>query len=85
MKRFFLTPTLALLTALAVVGCSDDKKETVDPRVPATEVVLDVTEKDLAPGETLQLKAAAKPLDTTDKVVWSSDNETVATSRRRDS
>lgn len=79
MKRFFLTPTLALLTALAVVGCSDDKKETTDPRVPATEVVLDVVEKDLAPGETLQLKAAAKPLDTTDKVVWSSDNETVAT------
>ena len=69
MKRFFLTPTLALLTALAVVGCSDDKKETTDPRVPATEVVLDVVEKDLAPGETLQLKAAAKPLDTTDKVV----------------
>lgn len=79
MKRFFLTPTLALLTALAFVGCSDDKKEPVDPRVPATEVVLDVVEKDLAPGETLQLRAAAKPLDTTDKVVWSSDNETVAT------
>lgn len=79
MKRFFLTPTLALLTALAFVGCSDDKKETADPRVPATEVVLDIVEKDLAPGETLQLRAAVKPLDTTDAVAWSSDNETVAT------
>lgn len=78
MKRFFLTPTLVLLTALAIVGCSDEKKEP-DPRIPATAVALDVDEKDLLAGETLQLTAVTTPLNTTDNVVWSSDNETVAT------
>lgn len=73
MKKFFLIPAFALLTLLSFVGCTDDN-DGDDSRIPATEVTLDAVEADLAPGETLQLTAAVAPLNTTDAVIWSSDN-----------
>lgn len=77
MKKFRITPPLlVLLAALAFVGCSDDND---DSRVPATAVVLDCTEKELAVGETLQLTATPAPANTSDDVVWSSDAEEFAT------
>ena len=71
MKKLLL---LALAT-FTLAACSDDDDKT---RVPATAVVLDCTEKDLVVGETLQLSATPTPADTDDKVVWSSDDKTVA-------
>ena len=62
--------------ACALAACSDDDG---DSRVPATAVVLDCTEKELAVGETLQLTATPAPANTTDDVVWSSDAEEFAT------
>ena len=69
--------TLLMAAAvLALAACSDDDG---DSRVPATAVVLDCTEKELAVGETLQLTATPAPANTTDDVVWSSDAEEFAT------
>lgn len=77
MKHFLFASVFAVLAATAFVGCSDNKKEP-DPRIPATSVVLDAADKELTVGETLQLRAALSPVNTTDKVVWSSDDEAVA-------
>lgn len=52
MKHLLFVPAFALLAAMALVGCSDDNGET-DPRIPATSVVVDVTEQELHVGETL--------------------------------
>lgn len=49
MKHILFVPAFVLLAATAFVGCSDDKKEP-DPLIPATSVVVDVTEKDLHVG-----------------------------------
>ena len=67
---------LFAFAACALAACSDDDG---DSRVPATAVVLDCTEKELAVGETLQLTATPAPANTTDDVVWSSDAEEFAT------
>lgn len=67
---------LFAFAAFALAACSD---EDGDSRVPATAVVLDCTEKELAVGETLQLTATPAPANTTDDVVWSSDAEEFAT------
>ena len=77
MKRFLFVSAIVLMDMLAFVGCAND--DNGNDSVPATAVVLDVTEKDLVMGETLQLTATPAPADTTDPVVWSSDKETVAT------
>lgn len=76
MKRFLLASVFALVAAGAFVGCSDDEGN--EP-IPATAVSLDVTERTLDLGETLQLTATPAPANTTDPVVWSSDATTVAT------
>lgn len=76
MKRFLFASAFVLVAALAFVGCADDDN---DGSVPATAIVLDVESKTLGVGETLQLTATPAPSDTTDPVVWSSDEETVAT------
>lgn len=60
MKHLLFVPAFALLAAMALVGCSDDNGET-DPRIPATSVVVDVTEQELHVGETLQLTATPTP------------------------
>ncbi len=52
MKHLLFVPAFALLAAMALVGCSDDNGGT-DPRIPATSVVVDVTEQELHVGETL--------------------------------
>ena len=70
---------LFAFAACALAACSDDDG---DSRVPATAVVLDCTEKELAVGETLQLTATPAPANTTDDVVWSSDAEEFATVSR---
>lgn len=46
--------------------------------VPATAVALDSTSQKLENGKSFTLMATVTPTDTTDKVVWSSDNEAVA-------
>lgn len=46
--------------------------------VPATAVALDSTSQKLETGKSFTLMATVTPTDTTDKVVWSSDNEAVA-------
>ena len=58
---------LFAFAACALAACSDDDG---DSRVPATAVVLDCTEKELAVGETLQLTATPAPANTTDDVVF---------------
>lgn len=78
MKHLLFAPTIALLAAMALVGCSDDNSGT-DPRIPATSVVVDVTEQELHVGETLQLTATPMPANTTDKVQWTSDDPATAT------
>lgn len=60
MKHLLFAPAIALLAAMALVGCSDDNGGT-DPRIPATSVVVDVTEQELHVGETLQLTATPMP------------------------
>lgn len=47
--------------------------------VPATGVTLDAQEKTLYAGEDFTLVAAVEPKDTTDKLVWTSSDEKVAT------
>lgn len=47
--------------------------------VPATGITVDQTEKTIYVGDTFTLTATAEPQETTDKVVWSSANETIAT------
>lgn len=47
--------------------------------ISAASVSLDLTELTLAPGETTTLKATVLPDDSTDKVEWSSSDETIAT------
>lgn len=64
MKHLLFVPAFALLAAMALVGCSDDNGGT-DPRIPATSVVVDVTEQELHVGETLQLTATPTPANTT--------------------
>lgn len=78
MKHLLFAPAIALLAAMALVGCSDDNGGT-DPRIPATSVVVDVTEQELHVGETLQLTATPMPANTTDKVQWTSDDPATAT------
>ena len=46
--------------------------------VPATAVALDSTSQKLETGKSFTLMATVTPTDTTDKVIWSSDNEAVA-------
>lgn len=78
MKHLLFAPAIALLAAMALVGCSDDNGGT-DPRIPATSVVVDVTEQELHVGETLQLTATPMPANTTDRVQWTSDEPATAT------
>lgn len=82
MKHLLFAPAIALLAAMALVGCSDDNGGT-DPRIPATSVVVDVTEQELHVGETLQLTATPMPANTTDKVQWTSDDPARRRSPRR--
>lgn len=78
MKHILFVPAFVLLAATAFVGCSDDKKEP-DPLIPATSVVVDVTEKDLHVGDNLQLTVTLTPANTTDKVQWTSEDPATAT------
>lgn len=78
MKRILLASAVALMASMVFVGCSDDDKEGT-AQVPATGVSLDVTEQTLDIGQTLQLTATPAPVNTTDRVVWRSDKESVAT------
>lgn len=78
MKNILFVPAFVLLAATAFVGCSDDKKDP-DPLIPATSVVVDVTEQELHVGETLQLTATPTPANTTDKVQWTSEDPATAT------
>lgn len=56
------------------------KTLTVTPvPVPATGVTVDVTEQTVGAGESFVLTANVEPKDSTDKVVWSSSDEKVAT------
>ena len=56
------------------------KTLTVTPvPVPATGVTLDVAEQTVGAGNSFALTAKVEPKDSTDKVVWSSSNEKVAT------
>ena len=59
-----------------MAACKDDNFVTVE----VTDVVLDYTELDMRVGETRSLSARVEPESAADKtVVWSSDDETVAT------
>ena len=78
MKKILFASAVAVMAAMAFVGCSDDDKEGT-AQVPATGVSLDVTEQTLDIGQTLQLTATPAPVNTTDRVVWRSDKESVAT------
>ena len=55
------------------------KTLTISPTVPATNLTLDSTEKTVSAGDTFDLTATIEPKDSTDKVTWSSNKETVAT------
>ena len=48
MKRFLFVSAIVLMDMLAFVGCAND--DNGNDSVPATAVVLDVTEKDLVMG-----------------------------------
>lgn len=69
-------------TAIITATCGDVSatcKITVKP-VPASEVILDVENMLLQPGERKALTATITPENTTDKtILWRSDNESVAT------
>ena len=53
---------------------------TITPvQVPATAITLNTTSQKLAEGKTVTLAATVTPADTTDTVVWTSSNTTVAT------
>lgn len=50
-----------------------------DMAIPATNIALDAYSKTMSVGDKAKLTATVKPTDTTDKVVWTSSNEKVAT------
>ena len=50
-----------------------------DMAIPATNIALDAYSKTMSVGDKAKLTATVKPTDTTDKVVWTSSNESVAT------
>lgn len=50
-----------------------------EKQIPATGITLNKETTKIIKGKTTTLKATVTPTDTTDKVVWSSDNEKVAT------
>lgn len=78
MKRLMKTNKVwAALCGLVVLLGSCDKTEKT---VPVTEVTLDETEITLKPGETKLLVASVAPEDADyDAIVWTSNNEEVAT------
>ena len=47
--------------------------------ISAKDITLDKTEANIEKGKTLELKATVNPEDTTDKLVWTSDDKNVAT------
>lgn len=52
--------------------------------IPATGITLDKTEiNDLQPGQKVSIHATLNPVDTTDELTWSSDNENVASVNSR--
>ena len=67
-----ITATAGTLTAEFNVTVTDEEK-------PATSITLDKTTLSVEKGKTDVLTATVLPADTTDKVVWSSSNEAVAT------
>ena len=67
-----ITATAGKLTAEFKVTVTDEEK-------PATEITLDKTSLSLEKGKSDTLAATVEPNDSTDNVVWSSDNEDVAT------
>ncbi len=67
-----ITATAGTLTAQFKVTVTDEEK-------PATSITLDKTTLSVEMGKTDVLTATVLPADTTDKVVWSSSNEAVAT------
>ena len=88
MKRFVLVfAALALLFACTPEsnpgngGNNNGGGGNTQPTVviSAASVSLDQTALSLAPGETVTLKATVLPGDSTDKVEWSSSDETIAT------
>ena len=78
MKKILFASAVAVMAAMAFVGCSDDDKEGT-AQVPATGVSLDVTEQTLGIGEMMQLTATPAPVNTTDRAVWSVDKTAVVT------
>lgn len=75
MKKILFASAVALMAAMAFVGCSKDE----DDPIPATAVSLDVMEQTLGIGEMMQLTATPAPANTTDRAVWSVDKTAVIT------
>lgn len=76
MKKFLKTSLLLICASLSLLSCKDDEND-----APEITVRLDKTELALTIGETSSLTAlVTPPLETIGQsVVWSSDNEAVAT------
>ena len=67
-------------TAVITATAGNVKAEcTVTVTAPATKITLNTTRQKLKAGKSFTLIAAVAPADTTDKVVWSSNNTKVAT------
>lgn len=60
-------------------GIDDVEEDTGTTLVPAISIVLDVTSLTITEQENAKITATVKPADTTDILVWTSTNETVAT------
>lgn len=77
MKKFVKNVcALALLSGVVFFsGCSDDDKD-----IEVQKITLNETAVTLDPAETVKLVATVEPADATNKrIVWSSDNESIAT------
>lgn len=67
-------------TAVITATAGNVKTEcTITVTAPATKITLNTTRQKLEAGKSFTLIAAVAPADTTDKVVWSSNNTKVAT------
>lgn len=67
-------------TAVITATAGNVKTEcTITVTAPATKITLNTTRQKLKAGKSFTLKATVAPADTTDKVVWSSNNTKVAT------
>lgn len=79
MKTNRTVAALALAAAFCFAGC-EEKSPEQPQTVEATSVTISPDKLSLTEGETGQLSAEVLPENTTDKtVIWSSDNESVAT------